>query len=189
MGQGKRRAFSQSYQMLCSRKEKELKEAAGDINKRLRIAFEIWVDSWRITSDLSMQLEHIHQFSDEYGKIMQENVKKLCADMKKVAAEAYEQAQLISEEQELKMKELMQEVFSEGQDGKGFFGGEKAYLPMQMLWDGGELIEKLKEVIFVDGNVRADRVEYILQELLGIPEQELLGIPEQELLGIPEQEL
>lgn len=34
--------------------------------KRLRLAFEIWVDSWRITSDLSMQLEHIHQFSNEY---------------------------------------------------------------------------------------------------------------------------
>lgn len=29
MGQEKRRAFSQSYQMLCSRKEQELKEAAG----------------------------------------------------------------------------------------------------------------------------------------------------------------
>lgn len=30
------------------------------------------------------------------------------------------------------MAELMQEVFSEGQDGKGFFGGEKAYLPYDL---------------------------------------------------------
>lgn len=154
-----------AYQMYCSRKEEELKQAAGDLNKCLGIAFEFWSASLRITSDLSMQLEHICQFTDMYGKIMPEKEHILYQELHQKVLEAYKSANLVSSQRELQMTGLMQKVFSEQQNGKDFFGGENAYENMCVLWDSGELLEKLKEFIFIDETAGIGGADYILQKL------------------------
>lgn len=157
--------WCETYQMYCGRMEEQLKKAEGDINKCLGIAFELWAASFRITSDLSMQLEHIGEFVQVYGKIMPEKEQALYKQMKQKVSEAYEHAEQVSDQQEQEMAGMMQKVFSAEQDGKEFFGGEDAYQSMSMLWDSGELMEKLKEIIFVDDSAGRSGVEYILQRI------------------------
>lgn len=153
----------ETYQMYCSRMEEELKAAEGDINKCLEIAFQLWAASYRITSDLSMQMEHIGEFARVYGGIMPAQNRLYVKEMQRKVSEAYEYAQRVSDWQEREMTGMMQKVFSTDQAGKEFFGGEEAYESMSILWDSGELIEKLKEFIFIDENAGRDGVEYILQ--------------------------
>ncbi len=150
-----------TYQKYCNSMLEKKKAAQGDLNKSMEIAFELWAASFRITSDLSMQMEHIHEFMDVYGKIMPLKEQMLYKELVEKDSQAYQAASQVSARLEQDMTELMEQVFSELQDEDE----ESEYMNMKILWESGELMGKLKELIFVDGEAGRTGVKYILQQL------------------------
>ncbi|MDE7313364.1 MAG: hypothetical protein K2N87_17370 [Eubacterium sp.] len=154
-----------TYQEYCNRMQEKQQAAKGDVNQCLGIAFELWAASYQITADLSMQLQHVQDFVAVYGTVMPKKEQLLYRQMQQNVSDTYRTAELASGRLEREMADLMQKVFSEQLNEEDFFGGANAYGRMKLLWDGGELIEKLKEFIFVDGNAGRCGVKYILQEI------------------------
>ena len=119
--------YPDTYQMICSRKRRELDQAPNDLNVHLRIAFEFWVDALRIASDLSMQVEHIDHFIDIYEQLMSADEHLFYAKIQKKIRKSCKKAAQYADKKEKKMTHFLQKFFYLSNDGNDFYGGKAAY--------------------------------------------------------------